>query len=156
MYQRARGRGMTLRENLRPGEEIVARVGPYYATSHRVLRYDQTRSGAYDMPELPYSRLSSIELVRPPNHKMMAGGTVISLGGVFLTVFYGLVTTILLALAGLVFIVLGSMGKGNEPYFQLHIADASSGEQRLWRVPYRGSMEFMAAVGTRTGKMPAE
>ncbi len=156
---------MALMDHLKDGEDVVARVGPFYATSRRVLRYEPAPQGKEpaprgkekeQLPELPYSRLSRIELVRPPNHPMMIGGTVMALGGLFLTFFVGLFTPMLAVPVGIGVIILGGTGAGKPRYFQLHSAGATKLEQALWRIPYHGSMDFIAAVGTRAGNKPIE
>lgn len=174
---------MPLRNHLHPDEDILARVSPFYATSRRILRFDSLRNGEERFTELPYARVKSIEIVRPPNHRLMAGGTVVSIGGLFLAMFVGLYTPMIAVPAGLAMIMLGGNGTGMGRYFQLTVEEApgpraaganvtgegpnqkeksASGkgarrkEQALWQVPYVGSMDFIGAVGQRTGKTPKE
>ena len=147
---------MALGNHLRPDEDVLARIGPYYATSRRVLRYEQAPGGKEEAQELLYARVGSIELVRPTNHPMMVGGTILALSGLFVTVTLGFFTTILVVPFGLAFIFLGARGQGKEPYYQLHINNATRREKALWRIPHRGSMDFMGAVGYRTGWKPIE
>lgn len=147
---------MTLMDSLEPGEDVIGRVGPFYATSRRVLRYEQRSKDEGPLPQLPYARLTSIELVHPPNHRKMAGGVLVAFGGLFITFYFGMFTTILLVPVGVGLIVFGAMGNGNQPYYQLHANGSTPKEQALWRIPYRGSMDFMGAIGSRTGYRPIQ
>ena len=145
---------MSLWEKLTSGEEVLARVGPFYATTHRVVRYEQGPDGKEVLTELPYNRLRSVESVRPGDHRMMAGGTALVLLGLFLGVYIGLYTPLLAVPLGLGLIFFGA--KGKEVYYQLHGADPTPKDQTTWRIPYRGSMEFLAVVGDRSGRRPEE
>ncbi len=174
---------MPLRNHLHPDEDILARVSPFYATSRRILRFESLRNGEETFTELPYARVKAIEIVQPPNHRLMAGGTVVSIGGLFLAMFVGLYTPMIAVPAGLAMIVLGGNGTGMRRYFQLTGEElpgqraqgpsptekntagkganptakvARRKEQALWRVPYAGSMDFIGVVGQRTGKRPKE
>ena len=147
---------MTLMDSLEPGEEVMARAGPFYATSRRVLRYEERLRTSASLPQLPYTRLKSIELVHPPNHRKMIGGVLVAFGGLFATFYFGMFTTILLVPLGIGLIGFGAMGNGNQPYYQLHVLSATAKELALWRVPYRGSMDFLSVIGSRTGYRPIQ
>ena len=141
---------MSLSSHLQPGEVVLARAGPFFATSRRVLRYQQLRGGAEDLRELPYTRISSAEATRPPNHKFMAGGLAIASFGLLLSFTFGFVTSYLALPAGIAMIVMGGGGFGQPQYFQLHTAGATKKEQAVWRIPYAGSMNLMVEIQTRT------
>lgn len=143
---------MSLTSHLEPGEEVLARAGPFYATSRRVLRYQLLRGGAEDFRQLPYAKISSVEATRMPNHRFMVTGTLIGISGVFITLTLGFFTTILAVPAGIALIILGSRGWGNQQYFQLHAPGSTPKEQALWRIPYAGSMDLMVAIQSHTAR----
>jgi hypothetical protein len=145
---------MALMDLLQPGEDVVARVGPFYATSRRLLRYEATPDGKDHLTELPYTKVKGIELVRPPNHPMMAGGVVVAAAGAFLMLTWGLYTAMLAMPAGVAMIVLGGQGSGRGRYYQLWAEGANRKDEGRWRIPYYGSGDFLNAIGIRTGKHP--
>ncbi|MBI2887875.1 MAG: hypothetical protein HYY02_11785 [Chloroflexi bacterium] len=139
---------MTVLDQLTPGEEILARCEPFYATTHRVLRADDSQGAA--TLELPYIRLQSVELVRQPSHRLMTAGTALAILGFLLWYFLGLVTSFLAVMAGIGVLVYGAQGR--EAYYQLRTYQMAPNEERRWRIPYRGSMDFIVTVGQRSGK----
>ena len=140
---------MSLLSHLTPGEEVLSRLEHYYATSHRVLWYAETPKGE-ELAELPYYRLRSVELVREPSHGLMVGGTVMALLGFLLSLYLGFITGPLAIAFGLGMLFLGAYGK--EGYYQLNGDNLSQEEQARWRIPYRGSMDFIVVVGQRSGR----
>jgi len=135
---------------LAPGEQVVARVGPFFATSQRVVRYDEA-NGAF--AQVPYARVDSIDLVRPQNQKLILGGGVLIILGLFLFGAVGLYTGLISIPLGIVLMVMGGRG-GKEVFYELRSNDGMPGGQEQWRVPYRGSMEFIAVVGERSHVRP--
>lgn len=144
---------MALLDHLTPGEQVLHRFGQYFATTHRVLWYRETPAGE-EVAELPYYRLRAVELVREPSHRLMAGGTALAILGFFLMQYLEFFTGPLALAFGIGLVVLGARGK--EGYYQLSADNLTKDEQRRWRIPYRGSMEFMAAVGQRSGRRLTE
>ena len=139
---------MGLMEQLQPGEEVLARASEFYATSRRVLRY-QVNRGAETLWQLPYQQIRSVELERPPNHVYMAGGTLLALAGLFVTLTVGWVTPILAVPLGVGLIVLGGKGIGKPQYFQLYATVPLPKEEKVWRIPYLGSMDLVVAIQER-------
>ena len=140
---------VSLLNHLTPGEEVLSRLEHYYATSHRVLWYAETPKGE-ELAELPYYRLRSVELVRAPSHGLMVGGTVMTLAGFLLSLYLGFITGPLAIVFGLGMLFLGAYGK--ESHYQLNGDNLSREEQARWRIPYRGSMDFIVVVGQRSGR----
>ena len=140
---------MSFISHLQPGEEVLAHAGPFYATSLRVLRYEVASTGAEVLREVPYGRVRSVELTRPPNHVYMAGGTIVTLSALFVTLSIGLVTPLFAIPFGLALIVMGGNGIGKPQYYQLRTGGTSK-EESMWRIPYGGSMNLMVAIQTRT------
>jgi len=144
---------MTLRDRFTPGEDVVARAGPFYATTRRIVRYERAPDGSETFVELPYFHVRSIELVRPPNHRVMTTGLVVAIAGLFIGFGIGLYTPFLMIPAGVGMIIYGSVS-GKEQYYQIDTGGTPPIDKDLWRVPYRGSMEFIAIVGERSGHRP--
>jgi len=150
VIQHSPGRGyMSIIDHLAPGEQVITRFGRYYATSHRVLWYAQTPAGE-EVADLPYYRLRSVVLVRNPNHRLMAGGTILAVAGFLLTAYIGFITGPLAIIFGVGMVLLGAHGK--EGHYLLRGEGLSAEEQRRWRIPYRGSLDFMATIGQRSGR----
>lgn len=76
---------MSIRDHLRQGEAIISDHNPFYATSHRVIHYEE-KDGGEELLELPYSRLTSVEVVKLARHKVMIAGTMMVIGGVIMAV----------------------------------------------------------------------
>ena len=140
---------MGLMDHLQPGEEVVARAGQFYATSRRVLRYDPSTGGKETLSEVPYNRVRSVELDRPPNHVYMASGTIMAASGLFLTLTIGWITPLLAIPLGLALIFLGASGTGKQQYFQLHTTGLTPKEEAVWRIQYIGSMDLITAIQER-------
>lgn len=140
---------MSVYDHLTPGEQVVARVGPFYATSHRMLRYEEGGTPV----QVPYARVDSIDLVRSQNQKLVLGGGVMIVLGLILAGVIGLYTGFLAIPFGLVMMFIGSRD-GKEVFYELRSTDGMPGGQEQWRVPYQGSMSFIATVGERSGHRP--
>ncbi len=143
---------MNIYKQLTAGEQLLSEFKPFYATSRRILRYEE-KAGAPAIKELPYYRLDSIEMVRTPRHNLMMTGTAVVIGALLAT-FMGLIafTTIPAIVIGLAVLFYG--GAGKEGYYQLHIRNADRNEERLWRVKYEGSGTFIATLRSIIGDMP--
>lgn len=137
---------MALQDHLLADEMILARCDPFYATSHRVIRYQMTHQGE-QVDAVLYARLQSVELARKPRHGLMVWGTIISITGAILFS-WGLVSGLFVLLAGVGIILYG--GRGLEDHYQLHLFDMTAEEKRLWQVRYRGSAAFIVEVGKRS------
>ena len=74
---------MSLQDILIPGEKILYECKPFYATSPRIIRYDETAQGE-PMAEIAYHQLTAVELMRKPNHTMMILGTLVILAAIYL------------------------------------------------------------------------
>ncbi len=140
---------MALENHLLPGETVTSQHGPFYATPQRLLRYVQAPQGE-ELRELPYTRLIGMELVNAPRHPLMILGTLVTLGGVYLAMFWGFVLTLVSIPFGLIMVVLG--GVGREAYYQLRAQGMSKDEERLWRVDYRRSQHFINTLQTIVGE----
>ena len=114
-----------------------------------MIWYYQTRTSE-EFEELPYIWVRSVEIVREPNRTLMARGVVAGIAGLGLWFMIGLVTSFALLMLGVILILMGAQGK--EAYYQLRSDRLSEKELERWRIPFRGSMEFMATIGTMTGK----
>ena len=65
-----------IQSHLAASEHIISVFGPFYATSHRVLRLDPPNGLSQGhLLEIPYSQLASVEMVRRANHPVLALGT---------------------------------------------------------------------------------
>lgn len=137
---------------LEPSEQVLSVLGPFYATSYRVLRLDPPKGPSRGhLLEIPYPQLTSIELVRRPNHPLLALGTVLIIMGLLLSLVL-FFSTILVILLGAVFLYLGARGKPG--YFQLYARDMPQHAQRYWQVQYERSGNFIATVRSAIGQMP--
>lgn len=137
---------------LNPSEQLLSVFGPFYATSHRVLRLDPPNGPSRGhLLEIPYHELTSIELVHRANHPVLALGTVMIILGLLLSMVL-FFSTILVILLGAAFLYLGARGKPG--YFQLHARDMPQHAQRYWQVQYDRSGNFIATVRSAIGQMP--
>ena len=139
---------MGIREHLRHEETIISDHHPYYATSQRVIHYQEI-DGREELWELTYARLTSVEVVKLPRHKMMIAGTMLIIGGAVMSTI-GFITSWLAILAGIGAIVYGGIGR--EAYYQLHANGMTKEEAARWRLVYWGSGSFIRTIRTVTGK----
>ena len=163
---------------LLPGEKILSECGSLYATSRRLILYEE-RNGQVAVEELSYQNLVGVELVRKASHPMMVLGVLAMLGAIFLTI-TGLIfiTAFLSVGGGAALLLYGS--KGNVSYYQLHIsrpAPVTPSEpptelevvlQRIksalgikpsetderWRLDYLTGKSFIATVRNIKGSLP--
>ena len=132
-----------------PGEKILSECRPFYATSRRIIRYDE-RSPGDQVSEVDYQQIIAVEIIRKPSHPTMLLGTLCVLGAIFLgTTGIIIVTAVPAAIGGIALLILGARGKLG--YYQLHIrkqaAPATTGSDRD---PGSTMVSFMESVGLRT------
>ena len=140
---------MGIRGRLRHEETIISDHHPYYATSQRVILLQEI-NGREELWELPYGRLTRVEVVKLPRHKMMIAGTMMIVGGAIMSSI-GYFTSILSLVGGIAAIIYGGIGR--EAYYQLHADDMTKEEAARWRLAYYGSGSFIRTIRTVTGKI---
>ena len=139
---------MGIRERLRYGETIVSDHHPFYATSQRVIHYEEI-DGREELWELPYARLTSVEVIKLPRHKMMIAGTMLTIGGIIMAT-VGFITSWPAIIIGMGAIIYGGIGR--EAYYQLHADGMTKEEAARWRLVYWGSGSFIRTIRTITGE----
>ena len=139
---------MGIRGRLRHEETIISDHHPYYATSQRVILLQEI-NGREELWELPYGRLTKVEVIKLPRHKMMIAGTMMIVGGVIMSSI-GYFTSILALVGGIGAIIYGGIGR--EAYYQLHADGMSKEEAARWRLVYWGSGSFIRTIRIVTGK----
>jgi hypothetical protein len=146
------GQNPDIQSHLAPSERILSVFGPFYATSYRVLRLDPPSGPSRGhLLEIPYHQLTSIEMVRRPNHSVLALGTILIILGLLLSMILFL-STILVLIMGAVFLYIGARGKPG--YYQLYATDMPKHAERYWQVEYNRSGNFIATVRSAIGQMP--
>ena len=138
---------MDIRSRLRYGETLLSDHHPYYATSQRIILYQEV-GGREEVWELPYARVTSVEVVKMPRHKMMVAGTLLIVGGAVMST-YGFITSFPAILAGIGALVYGGIGR--EAYYQFHANGMSKEEASRWRLVYWGSGSFVRTIQTVIG-----
>ncbi len=103
------------------------------------------------MLEIPYSQLTSVDLMRRANHPMMVAGTFLIILGLFLTPLL-VFSSIFAVIVGAIFLVIGARGKPG--YYQLHAEGLPRQSQRLWQVEYNRSGSFIATLRSVIGQRP--
>ena len=129
-----------IRSHLRSGETIVSDHRPFFATSQRVVLFQNNHPR---LLEIPYHRLSSIELVKEPYHKLMIAGTLMIIGGAILTTMIYIMSWLAI-IVGSGSLVYGAIGR--KSYYQLHADRMTDEEELLWRLPYWGSGSFIRTI----------
>ena len=136
-----------IRSHLRPGETIISDHRPFFATSQRVILVQNNHPR---LLEIPYQRLSSVELVKEPFHKLMIAGTLMIIGGAILTtVIY--ITSWFAIIIGAGSLVYGAIGR--KSYYQLHSDRMTDKDEVLWRLPYWGSGSFIRTIRRIVGDL---
>jgi hypothetical protein len=138
---------MGIREKLRHEETVVSDHNPYYATSQRVILLLDV-DGREELWEIPYERLSSVEVVKLPRHKMMIAGTLLVISGVIMSSM-GFITSPLAIVAGVAALIYGGIGK--EAFYQFHANNMTKEETTKWRLVYWGSGSFIRTIETLRG-----
>ena len=157
-----------------PGEKILSECKPFYATSRRIIRYDERAQG-HRIAEIAYDQLTAMELMRKPNHTMMILGTLGILATLFLTATgFIFVATLPALVGGAVLLFVGARGKLG--YYQLYIRKTTTGpeanwaigtsafldflglktrtEEALWRLDYLKARSFIATIRNVIGELP--
>ena len=138
---------MGIRDHLREGEAIISDHSPFYATSYRIIHY-QEKDGREEIYDLPYGRLSSVEVIKLPRHKVMIGGTLTVIGGAVMAS-YGFFTSWLAILVGVIGLIYGGIGR--KAFYQFHARGMTQDEEAKWRLPYWGSGSFVRTIRIVTG-----
>lgn len=139
---------MSIRDHLRQGEAIISDHNPYYATSYRVIYYEE-KDGSEELSELPYSRVTSVEVVKLARHNVMIAGTMLVIGGAILAATWNLIGSWLSIIAGIGVVIYGGIGR--EAYYQFRAEGMDKEEEAKWRLAYWGSGSFVRTVQTVMG-----
>lgn len=139
---------MSIRDHLRQGEAIISDHNPYYATSFRVIHYEE-KDGNEELSELPYSRVTSVEVVKLARHNVMIAGTMLVVGGAILAATWNLIGSWLSIVAGIGVVIYGGIGR--EAYYQFRAEGMDKEEEAKWRLAYWGSGSFVRTVQTVMG-----
>jgi hypothetical protein len=140
---------MGIREQLRPGETIISDHDPFYATSQRVIHYEE-KGGKEELWDLSYARLTSVEVVKLPRHQIMIAGTLMIIGGAIMAATQLFFTSWFPILAGVGAIIYGGIGR--EAFYQLHANGMTKEEAARWRLAYWGNGSFIRTIRTVTGE----
>ena len=138
-----------IREQLREGETIISDHQPFYATSQRVIRYEE-KDGGEELWELSYARLTSVEVIKLPRHKMMIAGTLMVVGGAIMAATIQFITSWLAISVGVGALIYGGIGK--EAFYQFHANDMTKEEEARWRLAYWGNGSFIRTIRTVIGE----
>lgn len=143
---------MGVRGRLLAGESMVAEHPPFYLTSQRLLRYQEGPKGEQSRA-LPLERITGVEELKSTHHPTMVGGAILVISGVVLLLTWGLVTSWLSIVCGVVVLVVGSLGRSSG--YQVRAHNQLKEEEALWRLKPWGSAHFVArirdSIGGRTG-----
>ena len=169
---------LSLQDILTPGEQILSECKPFYATSRRIIRFDD-RAPDEPMAEISYDQLTAVELMRKPGHRMMVLGTAAIVSALFLTAIgFIFITSIPVLIIGVALLVVGARGKLG--YYQLHIRRTvqptprtpnpnldttvrtlmetfglrTPDEEARWRLDYRKAGSFIETIRTVMGHLP--
>lgn len=169
---------MSVQDILKPGEKVLSVCKPLYATSQRIVRYDERMPGE-QVDEIAYNDLTGVELMWKPSHPMMILGTVCIIAAIFLSLTgLILITSVPALIIGVVLLVLGA--RGGPGYYRLRTRDSSphpyltpdrkqsitlltvmeylglrtSIEETRWRMDYSKAGSFLATVRNIVGDLP--
>ena len=140
---------MGIGEQLRHGETIISDHQPFYATSQRVIHYEE-KYGREELWEISYARLTSVEVIKMPRHKMMIAGTMLVVGGAIMAATLAFITSWFAILAGVGALIYGGIGR--EAYYQLHASGMTKEEAARWRLVYWGNGSFIRTIRTVIGE----
>jgi hypothetical protein len=94
-----------------------------------------------------------VEAIKATRHSLMIGGSVLVVGGVVLWYTWGLATSFLAILGGVVALAAGSLGR--TAGYQVRAHNLPKREEALWRLEAWGSVRFVerlrSSIGGRTG-----
>jgi hypothetical protein len=139
---------MGIKEKLRHEETLISDHQPFYATSQRVIHYEE-KDGREELWELSYSRVTSVQVIKLPRHKMMIAGTLMIVGGAILSTIV-FITSWLAIIVGVGAIIYGGMGR--EAFYQIHANGMTKEEVARWRLAYWGNGSFIRTILTAIGK----
>jgi len=137
---------------LGPDERIVSQTGPFFVTSHRLLRVHRQERG-WRLLEIPYPQLEAIEEVRVVDRKLLFLGTVVGVAGLGASLGWGLITPLLASFLGFGLAFYGII-VGRPAYYQVVGRSTPPGDLPLWRLPYKESRSFIASLVNVTGQDP--
>ncbi len=168
---------MSLQDYLMPGEKVLSVCEPFYATSRRIMRYDEKEGGG--PAEIAYQQLTGVELIRKPSHPMIILGLLCIFVAILLTMTGLIIVTSIVALfGGGALIALGV--RGGLGYYQLRTRSSrrpeghpletgmaasilalmeslglrKPDEDAIWRLDYQKAGSFIATVRNITGELP--
>ena len=139
---------MGIRGKLRHEETLISDHQPFYATSQRVIHYEE-KDGREELWELSYSRVTSVQVIKLPRHKMMIAGTLMIVGGAILSTIV-FITSWLAIIVGVGAIIYGGMGR--QAFYQIHANGMTKDEAARWRLAYWGNGSFIRTILTAIGK----
>ncbi len=169
---------MSLQDVLIPGEKVLSECKPLYATSRRIIRYDEG-PGAEPMAELAYHQISGVQVRQQPSYFMMVFGALCLISALYLTLLGHIFITALPALViGVVLMFFGAQGKFR--YYQLRLRNVpppvttepetnwdttvrpfmesigvmTPAYEALWRLDYHSGGSFIATIRTVIGHLP--
>ena len=142
---------MGIRDQLRPGEVIISDHDPFYASSQRIIHYEE-RDGKGELRDIPYTSLISIEVIKLPRHKMMVAGTLLIIGGALMAATLQFLTSWLAIFVGVGAIIYGGIGK--ESFYQMHAYGMTKDQAAKWRLNYWGNGSFVQTIRTVIGQLP--
>jgi hypothetical protein len=142
---------MGIRDQLRLGEVIISDHHPFYASSQRIIHYEE-RDGEGELRDIPYASLTSVEVIKLPRHKVMVAGTLMIIGGALMAATLQFLTSWLAIFVGVGAIIYGGIGK--ESFYQIHAYGMTKDEASKWRLNYWGNGSFVHTIRTVIGQLP--
>ena len=144
--------GVEIQRHLAASERLLSVFRPFYATSFRVLRLDPVDGPSQgNLLAIPYSEITSVNLVRRSNHVVMGLGTALVILGLILTTLL-FFSSLLAILVGAGFLLVGFNGKPG--YYQISARGLPRKAERYWQVNYNRSGTFIATLRSAIGQMP--
>jgi hypothetical protein len=112
------------------------------------------RKGEARTHELPYTDLESITEVRASDHKRLAVGATLVVGGLLTLFAWFLIVPIVAVVMGIVVLLQGSIGR--PAYYQLKGRGMEGRDLYRWQVKHYGAGSFIASISAITGVVPAK
>jgi hypothetical protein len=131
------------------GEFIVSEHPPFYLTSMRLLHHRE-EAGDQESRAIPLERLIGVEPLQRTRHRLMIIGSAMVVSGFVLLLTWPLYTAFLVIPAGIVTLVVGSLGKTMAYQIQAH--NMPEEEEPLWQLPAWGADHFLATIRTTIGE----